>query len=420
MYDWANSVYSLVITSSLFPVFYGMVALGKDGSKIIHFFGYPVLNSALFSFSVSFSFLLGGFASPILTALADLGDYRKQFLRIFCLVGSLSCIGLAFFSSNAIELGMLIFVLATFGYSASIVFYNSYLPYIASPDQLDKVSARGFAMGYIGSVILLVFILIPVLIPTAFSWLQFSFVDICRAGFVMTGIWWMGFGLRSIAQMPDSPEVHRIQVTVKKVFGRFRAGLAMVGGIPGLFRFLMGLFWFNTGVQTIMYLAAIFGSQELQMSAEKLILTILILQLVAIAGARGFAFLAEKQGSVMVLLQVGFLWILATISAYFIQTDIQFYLLASLVGLVMGGTQSLFRSVFSGFLPEEENAKSALFGLFDFLEKTSTVMGTLVFGLVNQATGNMRLSALTLGIFFLLGIAMLWPLRNWRHGKVWA
>ncbi|HRH36544.1 MAG TPA: MFS transporter, partial [Catalimonadaceae bacterium] len=159
LYDWANSVYSLVVTSSLFPVFFGLVAINLKGEDKIFFFGFEVVNTALFSFCVSFSFLIAGISSPFLTAFADLGDYRKKFLRFFCGLGAISCMGLALFSGKALEIGMLIFILATIGYSSSIVFYNSYLPNIASKDQLDSVSARGFAMGYLGSFLLLVTIL---------------------------------------------------------------------------------------------------------------------------------------------------------------------------------------------------------------------------------------------------------------------
>lgn len=415
MYDWANSVYSLVVISSLFPVFFGMVAVNTDGGNEVEFFGFTIINSVLFSFAVSFSFLVAGIASPFLTALADLGDYRRRFLRFFCLLGAISCMGLAGFSASSLEIGITLFVLATIGFSSSIVFYNSFLPSIATNDQLDRVSARGFAMGYLGSVLLLIVILLPVLLPSAFHWLGFSFLDICRWGFILTGLWWIGFGLPAISALPSTDEKKTVSFNIHQVWLRLKTALLLLGLIPGLLRFLTGFFWFNTGVQTIMYLAAVFGDQELHLPAEKLILTILILQLVAIFGARGFAALSSKIGSVSVLLIVGQIWILATIAAFFVSSEYQFYGLAAVVGLVMGGTQSMMRSVFAGFLPEEENTKSALFGFFDLLEKTSTVLGTLVFGILNQLTGNMRWSALSLSLFFLLGIVLLWPLRKWRQ-----
>ena len=402
MYDWANSVYSLIITSSLFPVYYGLVTKTESGT--VSFLGFDVLNTALFSFAVSFSFFITGLASPWITAIADLGENRKSFLRFFCTTGAVSCSGLFFFSGPNLELGIGLFVLAAIGYSASLVFYNSFLPTIATPDRYAAVSAQGFAMGYIGSVILLIMILLPILLPTAFSWLGLGFAEICRFGFVLTGLWWMGFGLRAINRLPGS-HVQKKHFRWPDVVNRLHTALAVISHVPGLARFLFSFFCINTGVQTIMYLAAIFGDQELHLASEKLILTILILQLVAIAGARGFAWFTEKTGDIPVLMAAGILWVVVCVAAYFVSTEFQFYGLAALVGLVMGGTQAMMRSTFSTFLPEAETEKSALFGFFDLLEKFSTVLGTLVYGFVNQLSGSMRLSSLVLSGFFLLGMA---------------
>lgn len=420
MYDWANSVYSLVITSSLFPVFFGLVALNKADGNTVDFLGFKVLNSALFSFSVSFSFLLAGLTSPLLTALADLGNNRKSFLRFFCILGSLSCIALATFSGQHLEWGMAFFVLASLGYSASIVFYNSYLPSIAGPDQLNAVSARGFAMGYIGSVILLIFILLPILLPSVFGFLGLRFVQICRIGFVLTGLWWLFFGLFAIRSLPDASHLPTLKRTWKNIRIRLISAWLMTFQLYGLGQFLLAFFLINTGVQTIMYLAALFGDKELHLPAEKLILTILILQLVAIIGARFFAWLAGFQGAIPVLILVSAGWIGASIGAYFIQNEMQFYLLAALVGSVMGGTQSMMRSVFAGFLPEEETSRSALFGWFDLLDKISTVLGTFLFGFINQMTGSMRWSALSLTVFFIMGMIILWFIWNRRPSLIKA
>lgn len=420
MYDWANSVYSLVITSSLFPVFFGLVALNELGGNTVDFLGFKILNSALFSFSVSFSFLIAGLASPLLTALADLGNNRKSFLRFFCIAGSLSCMALAKFSGNHLEWGMAFFILASLGYSASIVFYNSYLPTIATSDQLDAVSAKGFAMGYIGSVILLIFILLPILLPSAFGFLELSFIQVCRGGFVLTGVWWLFFGLHSIRSLPDSTHIPTLKRTWKNIRIRLISAWLMTIQLSGLGRFLVAFFLINTGVQTIMYLAALFGDKELHLPAEKLIITILILQLVAILGARFFAWMAGLRGAIPVLIMVSAGWIVASVGAYFIENEIQFYLLAALVGSVMGGTQSMMRSVFAGFLPEEETSRSALFGWFDLLDKTSTVLGTFLFGFINQWTGSMRWSALSLSVFFMLGMLVLFLIRNRKPSSLKA
>ena len=403
MYDWANSVYSLVITSSLFPVYYGLVTKGTGGREV-SFFGFSVLSSALFSFAVSISFLMAGLASPWLTALSDIGNLRKRLLMLFCILGATATASLTFFNGSNLEYGILIFMLAALGFSGSIVFYNSYLPTVASPDRYDKVSARGFAFGYVGSVVLLLLILMPVLLPGIFSGLELTFKQVCRIGFVLTGLWWMGFGLNAIRQFPTTAS-DSAQNTIhwRMVKARFFEALEVVKATPYLRSFLTGFFFINMGVQTVMYLAALFGDQELHMEANSLIVTILILQLVAIGGALGFASLAQSIGEIRTLLLAAVLWIVVCILAFLIQTPMQFYGVAALVGLVMGGTQSLMRSTFSSFVPTSESGKSALFGFYDLLEKFSLVIGTAVYGLVNQLTGSMRHSSLALAVFFLVG-----------------
>ena len=411
LYDWANSVYSLLITSTLFPVYFNRVAKNEAGGNLISFFGTEVLNSALFSFSVSFSFLLAGLLSPLLSAWADLSGLRKPLLLFFCTLGSVSCCLLWFFNSGNLEAGMLLFVTAALGFSSSIVFYNSYLPEIVSPDRYERVSARGFAMGYAGSVLLLILILSPLfLVQGAGASLNL----ICRSGFVLTGLWWMGFGWYAVKGLPDSAGGKGIFFSFRPVFERVSHALSLARKSPGLPRFLSGFFFMNTGVQTIMYLAAIFGETELKLSSEKLIATILILQVLAIAGAWLFARIAVGYSPLNTLFAACFCWGGICISAYSIETETAFYAVAAAVGLVMGGTQSLLRSTFTHYLPGNEHGKSALYGLYDLLEKFSIVLGTLVFGLLNQWTGSMRISTLVLMLFFAAG-AYFFLLRQKPH-----
>jgi UMF1 family MFS transporter len=399
MYDWANSVYSLLITSTLFPVYFNRVAKNASGGPEIDFLGFHVLNSALFSFSVSFSFLLAGLLSPILSAYADLSGLRRQFLLFFCLLGAVSCALLWFFTGSNLEFGMLLFVLAALGYSSSIVFYNSFLPDIATPDQYERVSARGFAMGYAGSVLLLILILSPLFLISGASE---SLNLICRVGFVVTGIWWMGFGILAVKGLPASSKGQGLFLSLRPVAGRIGSAFTLTIKSPGLPRFLIGFFFMNMGVQTIMYLAAIFGENELKLSSEKLIATILILQVLAIAGAWFFARISAGIQPLNTLFLACFLWSGICVAAFFIHSEMQFYAVAAAVGLVMGGSQSLLRSTFTHYLPGNEHGKSVLYGLYDLLEKFSIVLGTLVFGLLNQITGSMRISTLVLLVFFLL------------------
>lgn len=400
MYDWANSVYSLIIASTLFPVYYNRIAVNSEGGQLVEFFGFEVLNSALFSFAVSFSFLLAGVLSPFLSAYADLSGLRKQFLLFFCFLGSVSCGLLFFFTPGELELGIGLFVLAAIGFSSSIVFYNSFLPEIATPDNYERVSARGFALGYIGSVILLLLILAPLfLVPGASNSLDL----ICRIGFVLTGIWWFSFGIYALKGLPSSDGGMGLFWSFKPIAERLGIAMKLASSTSGLPRFLAGFFFMNMGVQTIMYLAAIFGEVELKLSSEKLIATILILQVLAIAGAWIFAKVSSGLKPLGALLFACVLWAAICVAAYFIKTETQFYFVAAAVGMVMGGSQSLLRSTFTHYLPGNEHGKSALYGLYDLLEKFSIVLGTLVFGLINQWTGNMRDSTLVLVVFFALG-----------------
>jgi UMF1 family MFS transporter len=398
LYDWANSVYSLIITSTLFPVFFSQVARGAGQSHTVLFLGWQLQNSALYSFAVSFSFLVAAALSPLLSAWSDMGGYRKRLLLGFCLLGSISCAGLYFFEASGLEWGMALFCLAAVGFSGSVVFYNSFLPEIATPDRYEQLSARGFAMGYIGSVILLVCILSPLFLPGAPA----DPSGIFRVGFVATGLWWLVFGTLAVSGLPAAGRINRKWAGPREVFARITSAFRASRNIPGLFRFLGGYFFMNLGVQTIMYLAAVFGEVELEMDSVRLIATILILQLVAILGSLGFARVSLRMKPRNTLVLACLLWMVVCVWAFFVRTDLAFYGVAALVGLVMGGSQSMLRSTFTHFLPPEEHGKSTLYGFFDVLDKLSTVLGTLVFGLVNQLTGSMRLSALVLSVFFLL------------------
>jgi len=408
LYDWANSVYSLIITSTLFPVYFNMMTQNKEGGSLIDFAGFKVLNSALFSYSVSFSFLFAGLLSPILSAYADVSGFRRRFLLSFCLLGSVCCGMLYFFETSNLEFGILMFVLAAIGFSSSNVFYNSFLPEIVSSDQYERVSARGFAMGYIGSVLLLLIVLTPLFVPI----FHLTMAEICRFGFLFTGVWWLGFGFLAVSGLPTSDKGRGLFISWKPIRERLVGAFRISDSIPGLVRYLTGFFFMNMGVQTIMYLAAIFGEVELKMSSEKLIATILILQLVAIGGSVLFARVSMGLQPLGTLVLACILWIVVCISAYFVKTDAQFYWVAGLVGLVMGGSQSMLRSTFTHYLPKDEHGKSILYGFYDLLEKFSIVFGTFAFGLTNQLTGNMRISALVLVIFFVLGMVFFVPKRK--------
>lgn len=407
MYDWANSVYSLVITSTIFPVYFSQTTRSASGSDLINIFGFTLSNSVVFSYTLSIAFLISGILSPVLTSLADYSGQKKRYLQFFCYLGGISCSGLYFFTEQNTELSLLLFLTATIGFAGSLVFYNSYLPDIATEDRFDEVSAKGFAYGYAGSVLLLIACLLPILKPEWFGNINPGLAS--RISFLLTGIWWIGFAqitFRSLKN-PKLGKDETVSNFFKHGFERLKITANQVSNIKYLKWFLIAFFLFSTGVQTVMYLATLFGEKELQLDSGKLIATILILQILAIFGAKGFAWLSGKFGNSFTLAIAISLWVVVCIWAYFVYSEIGFYMLAGLVGLIMGGTQSLSRSTFSKLIPDNTQYTASFFSFYDFLEKLSIVLGTFVFGFIEFLTGSMRLSALALMIFFIAGVLFL-------------
>ncbi len=413
-YDWANSVYSLVITSTIFPIYYSAVAKDIDENTLVEFFGLRLESAVLFSYAVSASFLIVAFLSPILTAIADYSGRKKLFMQLFCYLGALSCAGLYFFTKETFTFSVVLFILASIGYSGSIVFYNAYLPEIATEDRYDMLSARGFGYGYLGSVLLLIFNLAMIMKPEWFGIAAENTSLPPRIAFLTTGLWWFGFAQYTFYYLPGNVYNRKPKgnwllngfVELKKVFRQ-------VQQLPWLKRFLLAYFFYNMGVQTVMYVATIFGIEELHLPDEALILTILIIQLVAIAGAYGFAILSSKVGNIRALVTAVIIWIGICIGAYYIQTAYDFYILAAVVGSVMGGIQSLSRATYSKLIPGNTTDHASFFSFYDVTEKISIVLGTLAYGAIAQATGSMRNSVLALALFFMIGLIFLSMVR-WK------
>lgn len=406
MYDWANSVYSLVITSTIFPVYYNSVTKGIDGSDRVDFFGWEVVNTVLYSYSISFSFLIIAIFSPLLSGIADASGKKLFFMKVFAYLGSISCAGLFFFDGSNLEFGILCSVMASIGYAGSIVFYNAFLPEIAEEHEYDFLSARGFALGYIGSVILLVFNLLMIQFPDWFGVPEGSFA--ARFSFLITGLWWAGFAQIPFRYLPKNPYKRNIQrefllkgyKEIKKVFFQVR-------DIPVMKRFLVSFFFYSMGVQTVMYLAASFGDKELGLPGDQLILTVLIIQFVGIGGSYLFAFVSKFFGNKVSLMVMVLIWIGICVAAYFVYSVYEFYALAFVVGMVMGGIQSLSRSTFSKLIPDTTTEHASFFSFYDVTEKLAIVIGTFSYGAIEQLTGSMRNSAVSLGLFFAVGLGFL-------------
>ncbi|MCX6256950.1 MAG: MFS transporter [Bacteroidia bacterium] len=411
-YDWANSVYSLSITTAIFPAYYSASVKAAFGSELVRFFGWQVRDSVIYSLALSFSFLVVVFVSPVLSGIADYGSRKKTFMKFFAYLGSLSCVLLYFFTGKNIEYGIILSVLASIGFAGSLVFYNSYLPDIATEDRYDAVSARGFSLGYIGSVILLVLNLVNITYFDSFGFAEKS--DAVRFTFITVGLWWFGFSQYTFHYLPDS-----VYFEKKKTSGLFRHGFLelkkvfiQVKSLPQTRRFLLSFFFYIMATITVIYLAGLFASEELGMETNKLIMVILFLQLLAIAGAQFFAWVSKHIGNVYSLIIMIIVWVGICIGAYYTRTDFQFYILALVVGTVMGGIQSLSRSTYSKLIPEGTTDTASFFSFYDVTEKLATVFGTLSFGLINHFTGSMRTSALALGIFFIAGLIVILPLRK--------
>ncbi len=418
MYDWANSVYSLVITSTIFPIYYASVTVGKDGNEIIDFFGIHIINTVLYSYGLSFSFLVLAILLPVLSGIADYSGSKKSFMKFFAYLGSLSCAALYFFTGRAnVEYGVICSIMASIGFGGSLVFYNAYLPEIATPENYDRVSAKGYALGYIGSVLLMI---VNLLMVEKKEWFGFSSDTSTFLGdptlpsrvvFVTVGIWWAGFSQITFARLPKSSSKEGVGNIISKGFNELVKVWKSLKNLPKTRNFLIAFFFFDMGVQTIMYLAATYGSDELKLKSSVLILSILVIQIVAIGGAYLFAWVSKIRGNIFSLSFMICLWLICCSSIFFVnKTDAhvenEFEGVALLVGLVMGGIQSLSRATYSKLLPETDDHAS-YFSFYDVCEKVCIVLGTALFGFMQQVTGDMRNSVWPLFVAFIIGFIVL-------------
>lgn len=411
-YDWANSVYSLSITTAIFPIYYNNIT-SANGTDQVKLLGHTFTNSALYSYSLSVSFLIVAFLSPLLSGIADYKGNKKSFRKFFCLLGSLSCAALFFFDDiSNLALGITAFILASVGWAGSIVFYNAFLPEIATPDRQDKVSARGFALGYIGSSLLLIFNLLMIMQP---QWFGLSGAGVAsRISFLMTGVWWFLFAMYTFKYLPDKTSIKNDDEKIMMHgFNELKRVLQQLKTISNLKIFLFSFFFYNMGVQTVMYVASLFGAKELKLQADELIITVLIIQFVAIAGAYLFAWLSSRIGNILSLIVSIVVWLCICWAAYYITTSYQFFALAFMVGMVMGGIQSLSRSTYSKMLPQTQDHAS-YFSFYDVCDKVGLVLGTIAYGYIEELTGSMRNSILVLMIFFAVGLFSLLRIRNFK------
>ena len=411
MYDWANSVYNLVITSTIFPAYYEAVTGdGNENTLIdkIKIGEYEFSNTALYNYILAIAFVIVAIMSPILSSIADYRGNKKQFLRFFCTMGSLSCASLYFFDSDHIMGGLISVIIACVGFWSSLVFYNSYLPEIAAPEDRDRISAKGFMMGYIGSVLLQIICFVFVLKPELFG---ITVGKASQISFLLVGVWWVSFGWLAISRLPASKGVkgaHSKNLITQGYKELHKVWLELKTQ-PLLKQFLLSFFFYNMGVQTIMLAATLYGKSELNIPTTNLIIAILIIQLVAIPGAHLMAKLASKWGNFNTIMVAILIWIGGCIIGYYLPRNglIPFYGLSIIVGFVMGGIQSVSRSTYSKLMPETHDTTS-YFSFYDVTEKVAIVIGMFSFGFINEITGSQRNSVLALCIFFIIGFVLLY------------
>ena len=413
MYDWANSAYNLVITSTIFPAYYVGITASKVAGEpaYVNFFGHRIINTVLQDYALGVVFLIVALSSPVLSSIADYRRNKKVYLRWLSLLGAASCSLLFFFTPQRIEYGIIVFAFAALGYWSSLVFYNSYLPDIVQPEDRDRVSAKGFAMGYFGSVLLQILCFVIILKPDLFGLDATDKTLGPRISFLLVGIWWFGFAQITLRAMPlESRAARKARKNVfTNGFIELKKVWHQVMEMPTLKRFLLSFFFFSLGVQTVMLVAAGFAKKEIfpdPKDEPKLLITIIIIQLIAIPGAILMSRLSKWIGNLWVLILAVVIWIIIIIWGYQVRSQNELYFLAATIGLVMGGIQSMSRSTYAKLLPPTEDTTS-FFSFYDVTEKVALFIGLFVFGTVEQLTGNIRNSLLFLLVFFILGLLSL-------------
>jgi UMF1 family MFS transporter len=421
-YDWANSVYSLVISTAVFPIYYSSITASFSNIEgKIKFLGTEWNPTTLYDYTLAFSFLIVAFISPVLSGIADYTGNKLKFLKAFCLLGSISVISLFFFKGEeTLWVGIVFTILASIGFWGSIVFYNAYLPEVAHPEQQDDVSAKGFIYGYAGSILLLLLSLFMINKPELFGLPSAGFAT--RLTFLIVGVWWIGFAQITYRRLPNNVYDRKPKKDfIWKGLHELKLVAVELKNHPELKLFLSSFFMYSIGVQTIILMAGIFGSKELGLPTLSLIAVILLVQIVAIFGAFLFSRLSDRIGNITSLKITISIWTIVCLSAFSLdknQENVQYYFygLGILIGLVMGAIQSLSRSTYSKLLPETKD-HATFFSFFDVTEKLAIVFGMLIFGLLVSLTGSMQWSVLFLAFFFLISFVLLTFVGKTRYVK---
>lgn len=401
LYDWANSAFATTVMAAVMPIFYADVAAGPlDGPTKTAYWGY----------TQSIALLLVVILSPILGAIADVSQSKREFLRFFTYMGVIASILLTFTGEGEWLWASLWVILGTLAFSGGNVFYDAFLTELVPEKQRDAVSSRGYAFGYIGGGILLAINLAAISFPQAFLLPDARVAT--QLSFLSVGIWWFVFSIPFFRHVRDRELVAPtrqppLALAVSGIRSTLHT-LRSLGRYPELLKFLIAFWFFSDGINTIIKMATIYG-REIGIGQTDLIAALLITQFVGIPCTLMFGNIAERIGAMPTLITTLVIYLVIVTLGYFMQTALHFYLLAILVGLVQGGSQALSRSIFTRLVPVHRNAE--FFGFYSLSGKFASVFGPFLFGLVGQWTGSSRYGITSLALFFLAGIFMLLTVR---------
>ena len=397
MYDWANSAFAVIILTAVYPVYFRALVTNAGRS--------PEDATAYWAYTNSASLLVIALVGPVLGAAADLAGGKMRMLKSALALGVLGSASLAFLGSETFVIGSLLFALANLGFTGGNIFYEALLPHIARPGDLDRVSARGYALGYLGGGLLLVLNVLWLYRP---QWFSLPDREIAlRACFISTALWWFIFALplfRNIAE-PGGREMARLSARVViDGWGRLRRTLKQIRRYRQLALFLAAFWLYNDGIGTIIKMATAYGD-EIGIGHNDMLIALILTQFIGFPSTLGFGALARYLGAKRSILLGLACYMVVSIGGFFIQSAVHFYALAVVVGLVQGGTQALSRSLFATMVPKTQS--SEFFGFFSTGEKLAGIVGPALFGLVGQLTGSSRWGIISVVFLFVAGALLL-------------
>ncbi|MFQ5691009.1 MAG: MFS transporter [Gemmatimonadota bacterium] len=411
MYDWANSAYMTTVAAALLPAYFASAVVPEGGYEIL---GRTLDGQSLWGYLVSFGTFVIFLITPVLGAVADFSASKKRFLRAFAYGGALFTTLLFLVGTGDVPLAMGLFFLTQVGFIGANVFYDGFLPDLTTPDTIDRVSAKGYAFGYIGGGLQFAVALLLVSFHEALGIGQQTAV---RASLTMAGLWWLGFAtfaftrLRETGHAQELPEAYRSLPTVlayaRVGFGRVWATTRKLTGFKQLLLFLVAYMIYVDGIQTIISMASVYATDTLGLGPTAIMLTFLIVQLVAFGGAFFFGWAAGRIRTRPAILCCLAVYAGVAVAAYFLPVGrlLPFLALGGAIGFVQGGAQSLSRSLYGSMIPEEASAE--FYGFYSVLSKFASIWGPFIFATVSDRTGSGRAAILSLIVFFLVGGSLL-------------